>query len=323
MVTFIFLSVITWGSAANPIDSLRTEKINGKLFIIHQVSEKETLYAISRRYGVPVSAIIEANPKMDEGLDVGKLLKVPYTPKVKPAAGNSIHIVAPKETLFSIAKQYNISVDDLKSWNNLKESSLSVGQQLVIRKGEVSHSERVAEAGTHVVEAKETLFSIAKKYQVSIQQLRDWNSLGSDDLKLGQVLKVSATAVSVVQTSPVQHREDPPTLVIKDSTDLLKESRVTVTGTHGSDEVREGGLAEMIEGTEGNRKYLALHRTAKTGAILKVRNELNNREVFVRIIGPLPDTGVNDKLIIKISKAAYDRLGAIDPKFRVEVTYYK
>jgi rare lipoprotein A (peptidoglycan hydrolase) len=91
----------------------------------------------------------------------------------------------------------------------------------------------------------------------------------------------------------------------------------------GSDEVKEGGLAELIEGSEGNRKYLALHRTAKVGTILKVRNELNNREVFVRVAGPLPNTGVNTNVVIKISKSAYDRLGAIDQRFRVEVTYYK
>ena len=92
---------------------------------------------------------------------------------------------------------------------------------------------------------------------------------------------------------------------------------------NGSDEVKEGGLAELIEGSEGNRKYLGLHRTARPGTILKVRNELNNREVFVRVVGPLPDTGVNNNLVIKISKSAFDRLGAIDTRFRVEVTYYK
>lgn len=90
-----------------------------------------------------------------------------------------------------------------------------------------------------------------------------------------------------------------------------------------SDEVVESGLAELIEGTEGNRKYLAMHRTAPIGTILKVRNEMNNREVFVRVMGKLPDTAVNDKLIIKLSRSAYDRLGAIDPRFRVELTYYK
>lgn len=81
--------------------------------------------------------------------------------------------------------------------------------------------------------------------------------------------------------------------------------------------MKEGGLAELIEGTDGNRKYLALHRTAKVGTILKVRNELNNREVFVRVRGELPNIGANTNVIIKISKSAYDRLGAIDPKFRV------
>jgi len=54
-----------------------------------------------------------------------------------------------------------------------------------------------------------------------------------------------------------------------------------------------------------------------------VRNEMNGREVFVRVIGQLPDTALTDKLIIRISKSAYDRLGAIDPRFRVEVTFYK
>jgi hypothetical protein len=50
---------------------------------------------------------------------------------------------------------------------------------------------------------------------------------------------------------------------------------------------------------------------------------MNNREVFVRVMGKLPDTALTDKLIIRISKSAYDRLGAIDQRFRVEVTYYK
>jgi hypothetical protein len=50
---------------------------------------------------------------------------------------------------------------------------------------------------------------------------------------------------------------------------------------------------------------------------------MNNREVFVRVMGKLQDTALTDKIIIRISKSAYDRLGAIDPRFRVEVTYSK
>src|SRR5690606_12986606 len=103
-----------------------------------------------------------------------------------------------------------------------------------------------------------------------------------------------------------------------------KEQTIRITeSVKNTNEVLQSGLAELIEGTSGNRKYLALHRTAPIGTIMKVRNEMNNREVFVRVMGKLPDTAVNEKLVIKISKSAYDRLGAIDPRFRVEVTYYK
>ena len=117
-------------------------------------------------------------------------------------------------------------------------------------------------------------------------------------------------------------RSSPPASRPEDRGQSAESIRISESLKNG-DEIIEGGLAELIEGTEGNRKYLALHRSAPMGTILKVRNEMNNREVFVRVMGKLPDTAMTDKLIIKISRSAYDRLGAIDPRFRVEVTYYK
>jgi hypothetical protein len=103
-----------------------------------------------------------------------------------------------------------------------------------------------------------------------------------------------------------------------------KEQTIRISeAVTNADEITQTGLAELIEGTEGNRKYLALHRTAPVGTILKIKNEMNNREVFVRVMGKLPETPMTDKVLIKVSKSAYDRLGAIDQRFRVEVTYYK
>jgi LysM repeat protein len=328
MVNVIFLTLLLGSNPAFPSDSLRMESINGKLFIIHQVSEHETLYGVSRRYGTPITAILEFNPKAASGLEVGQLLQIPYVPKPKPQSGDgSIHKVAAKETLFSVAKLYNVSMDDLKAWNHLTDYALSVGQELIVKKppgfvGAVSMETPKSATGTHTVEPKETLFSIAKKYGITVQQLKDLNGITGADVKIGQVLIVQAAA-SV--TNPMIEKPLLTTPVVKEEPKQEKiETVPTRTETViGSDEVKEGGLAEVIDGTEGNRKYLALHRTAKAGAILKVRNELNNREVFVRVVGPLPATGVNDKLVIKISKSAFDRLGAIDPKFRVEVTYYK
>ena len=74
--------------------------------------------------------------------------------------------------------------------------------------------------------------------------------------------------------------------------------------------------------TENSRKYLAYHRTAKIGSVLKVRNTQNNREVFVRVMGTMPND-VSSEVLIRISSAAMNRLEAVDGKCSVEVTYYK
>jgi LysM repeat protein len=65
-------------------DSIGVETINGKVFVIHKVGEKETLYALSKRYGTTVDAIVQQNPTAAAGLEIGQILKVPYTAPVKP-----------------------------------------------------------------------------------------------------------------------------------------------------------------------------------------------------------------------------------------------
>jgi LysM repeat protein len=363
MIKAIFLAVNLWSPSADAwrtvvSDSLRLETVNGQTFIVHLVGGKETLFGLSKRYGVTVARILEFNPTADGGIEAGQLLKVPYVPKGRThTAEGTIHKVQPKETLFSISRMYSVSVDDLKAWNNLKDNALNVGQDILIKKNSGTTTTTTAATTTapvqqqkkmtHTVAQGETLYSISRTYGVTVDQIKEWNGIQSNELKLSQVIYVaqpmfqpstqSTTASSTTggTTSPSASGTTPKTTTTVTPATTSPASTTPVqaatAGSHvqisenvlGTDEVHELGLAELIEGTEGNRKYLALHRTAKTGSILKVRNELSNREVFVRVAGPLPNTAINDKLVIKISKSAFDRLGGVDQKFRVEVTYYK
>ena len=84
--------------------------------------------------------------------------------------------------------------------------------------------------------------------------------------------------------------------------------------------VSTSGVAEMIEGS-GSGKYLALHRSAPIGTLVQVRNEFNNQSMWVKVIGRLPDTGVNDKILIKLSSLAFTKLSPEDRRFRAEVSY--
>lgn len=358
MIKLLFLVAFSWNTELSK-DSLGIETINGQTFVIHKVDEKETLFGISRRYSTTVDAILQYNAEAGKGLSIGQILKVPYTKSVnrRPVDG-LVHTVAAKETLYSISRIYQVSMEDIRSWNNLADNDIGVGQELIIRKANNATAVRtsppaqqdrpvlISKKGTHTVQPKETLFSIARQYGVSIDDLKEWNSLDGNALDIGQTLYVSRPEQGQAQreerpvsSAPVTARpQAEQRQEIKEPTPATKpvvknpapesrgqsaESIRISESLKNGDEIIEAGLAELIEGTEGNRKYLALHRTAPMGTILKVRNEMNNREVFVRVMGKLPDTALTDKLIIKISKSAYDRLGAIDPRFRVEVTYYK
>jgi LysM repeat protein len=353
---FVFIG-FTFFNPTVEKDSIGVETVNGKVFVIHKVDEKETLYAISRRYGASIDDIKQYNASASAGLEVGQILKVPYTPKQPKVVSGNVHKVAPKETLFSISKLYGVTMDEIKQWNNLKDNSLSVGQELSIKKKNPGSSNQAVQQttsapkkGTHMVVEKETMYSITRQYGITVDQLKQWNNLQSNELKIGQVLVVAAAEQvaqvkkenPIVTTNPTtsstgttgnttqqnssslktEEKKEP--VVTKQETPVIQGETIKISeSVKNGDEVVEGGVAELIEGTEGNRKYLALHRTAPVGTILKVKNEMNNREVFVRVMGKLPDTALTDKLVIKISKSAYDRLGAIDPRFRVEVTYYK
>ncbi|MEK6783765.1 MAG: LysM peptidoglycan-binding domain-containing protein [Bacteroidota bacterium] len=331
MVKIILIVLISWNNPEFKSDSLRLETIKGKQFIIHQVSEKETLYSISKHYGVSIMNILEFNKTADGGLDIGQILKVPYVPKSKIQNANGIvHKVATKETLFSISKLYDVSVDDIKAMNKLSDNSLSLGQELIIPKRPSSNLETVKPAelqslkGTHTVVAKETLFSISKKYGITVQQLKEWNGISGNEVKIDQVLLITQPMYKTESFNTQVPQSVP---IVKDNQSISlsepKETTIKISENMvGSDEVKEKGTAELIAGTDGNRKYLALYNAAKVGTIMKVRNEANNREVFVRVMDVLPQ-GTDNKTIIMISKSAFERLGVTEGTFAVEVTYYK
>ncbi len=82
----------------------------------------------------------------------------------------------------------------------------------------------------------------------------------------------------------------------------------------------ERGLAEKIPNSSNNDHFLAMHKTLPTGSKVLVRNTSNGRTLVVKIIGQMPNIGVNDKLVIKISENAYNRLLAQGKRFGVELT---
>lgn len=102
------------------------------------------------------------------------------------AQTDTVHTVQKGETLFNIAQQYDVGVQQLRQWNDIQSGELSVGQSLTVKQPATSSQEKKI----HTVGAQETLFSISKKYNVSIAEIKSWNDLSSNNLSVGQKLEI-------------------------------------------------------------------------------------------------------------------------------------
>lgn len=329
-------------------DSVGVTTKNGKKFIIHEVEAGETLYALSRKYNVDVQSIEDMNSGSITSLKIGQRVLIPSTKVLETTSGTIEHIVKPSETLYSISRQYNVKVDDLKNWNNLAESSISIGQKLVIKESSANASNKQidqeisGDRKTHTVEQSQTLYSISRIYGVSSDQLIAWNNLESNALNIGQVLIISSASATSQQTassnsSMLPESKSEVESASKSETDAQQSTgaaaATTVVATtipedteeetieKPTEKIVQKGMCDIIEDAPDTKKYLAFHNDAPVGTIMQVRNEMNNQSVFVRVVNTIPPTGDNSKVILKISKKAYDRLGAVDSRFPVEISY--
>ncbi len=187
----------------------------------HEVKPKETLYGIALKYNVTIEEIKQLNASLaDNNVKVGTTITIPkinknfvasLSTKSRIAATddeNAMHEVQPKETLFSIARLYNVSVSDLDLLNkDLLENGLRIGQQIKIpyKKKTLDGKARIINEETifHVVAPQETKFGIAKKYGISIDQLELQNPEIISGLNIGTKL-----AINLKQFQPTNSKEE-------------------------------------------------------------------------------------------------------------------
>ncbi|MCD0466326.1 LysM domain-containing protein [Flavobacterium sp. ENC] len=187
------------------------EKQNSNQQITHIVGAKETLFGLSKQYNVSVEALQNANPILAGGLQIGQELTIPSPAANLSKTENTVsskvtHQVVAKESLFSIARQYNVSVQDLENLNkNLILGGLQIGQTIAIPNKRKTLDGRVRvinqETVFHVVEPKETKFSIAKKYGITIEQLESQNPEIVNGLVVGNKLAINTKEIKPANES--------------------------------------------------------------------------------------------------------------------------
>lgn len=210
-------------SLANPCFAQKQVEISGVRYILYNASKDESVFSICQKYKVSQADLLKANPGLPAVLKAGTPVKIPagtVAPETKkeeqPAAqaaqpsGDEFyyHKVAAKQTIFSIAKQYGISVNELIRYNPEVTRGITPGQVLNIpvnsTPAEASQSQPdVSEYNVHPVVSGETLYSLEQRYGISHEEMMKFNPALQNGLKTGMKLKIPVKKTVPAEVHPV------------------------------------------------------------------------------------------------------------------------
>ncbi len=178
---------------------------------VYIVQPGDTLYSIARRFGLTVADLKRINNLVSDTLQIGQILALKETevlppPTLEPEEGFIIHTVTKGDTLYSLARIYSTTVEEIKAINNLTSNILQIGQELKIPvittvpeepvipeepiPPEIPTIPPIGEYDQYVVRAGDTLYSIARRYNTDVQTIMMLNNLTSDLLSIGTILIV-------------------------------------------------------------------------------------------------------------------------------------
>lgn len=149
---------------------------------IYTVKKGDSLWKIANKYNTTVEKLKSANNLKTNTLSVGQKLVIPSI-SVSPEVSDT-YIVQKGDSLWSIANKFNMTVSELKNLNNLTNNLLSIGQVLKI-KDSFNNGKT-----TYTVQKGDSLWVIANKYGITTEELKSYNNLKSNLLSIGQVLKI-------------------------------------------------------------------------------------------------------------------------------------
>lgn len=239
MLIFLFCTLLTGISATaqdSPSRSTTIETHAGQRYYMHTVEEGQTLFAISRLYDVPLNEVIRSNEGISKNIHPGDKIRIPVSAGEQPSqqpepAGMNLRRVARGETLFSLARDYNVSVEEILAANDGLPEGLKEGefiriplannppatppQQVQTEPEPVRRSSETPTETTHTrpVQSiqqpevdengyfefqernRETLYELAIRYRISIDSIYAINPGIGDQLSRGQIIKIPYSTV--------------------------------------------------------------------------------------------------------------------------------
>ena len=303
LVTFLLTS--TTAVFANSLrDSIGVENNNGKKVILHKVDPKDNYYSLGRKYKVSPKAIIAYNNNAT--MQIGVVIKIPTDRPFLESSYNT----PPKQQVVVVKPQVQ---QQHSSPPIMQPAPVQQQQQTVATSNNVPTQDYKVSAG-------ETLYSIAKRFGTTVEDITQINGLTSTTLAPGQVIKVRAGQGAAPAPAPVAPvvQQTTTNVVPADSANATKFN----ANHFGLYEKDEKGVATWMDDADLDpNKKLVLHRTAPIGTVIKITNPMTNLTTYAKVVGRFTDNQANKDVIIVVTKNVADSLGALDKRFHVNISY--
>jgi LysM repeat protein len=316
------------------VDSVGVENLNGKKVILHKLDPKDNYYSLGRKYGVSPKAIIEFNA--NASMQIGKTIKVPTE---RPFSGDvpaAVVTTTPAQQPQSkpVVQQPVTTTPPVTTPIVTQQPPASTPPTVkpAEQKAEQKTAQEVANSNVsgitvqqYKVSAGETLYSIAKRFGTTVDDITATNKLTSSIVP-GQVLTIRSGVPATPPPPPVAHPVDT-ALAKRDSTyvaspaDSLADKRAGA-GKYGLFEKNEKGVATWIDDTSLDpNKKLVLHRTAPMGTVVRITNPMTGKSTFAKVVGRFTDNQNTQGVMIVMTKNVAESIGAIDKRFHVTISY--
>ncbi|UCH15818.1 MAG: LysM peptidoglycan-binding domain-containing protein, partial [Bacteroidales bacterium] len=235
-LVFIFQTATVFSQVQTTRVVRSSEKviINGKLYYIHTVLQGQTIYAISRAYGVTENDITDENPGISiESMNVGDALKIPIKTYIQESDGEDdeldkndfhYHKVRKGQTLFFISRKYNVPEGIIYRYNDKIKTGLKAGQIIKIPKKKVLQQiiqtiDWEKKFYFYTVSKNDTLYKISEKFGVPVSEIINYNDELRWGINTGQIIKIPIPGVLYIDT--LQAIADSITLFMKEYTSFL------------------------------------------------------------------------------------------------------
>jgi len=194
------------GSKAAMAQKEKESRAGEQEFEMHKVEKGETVYSLSKKYGVSEATLKRYNDYLyTEELRTGSILKIPVNngkltlETQKPTETNRKHIVKPKETIYGLASMYGITIEELEALNPEMEGNLPIGTILNVPDKSYTANAKMDETkfGFYKVKQGDTFYSLTKRWSMTDEDLIKLNPALEDGLQQGMILKLPKNSIPV------------------------------------------------------------------------------------------------------------------------------